>query len=173
MAVHPKYRRYFWQAFSFAVIWAIFGLVYVILEKGILGNSNYYPATSNRYDFISSLIYTTIGSFLMGFIQGWIEVVWMRKKFRNRSFWIKILFKSSFYLAMIILFLAVLTVFVNSFRYDANPWEPEVLNSLVQFYTDFAFWSIVFYLAVIVDVALFFSEVRDYLGGGIFYNYSF
>ena len=173
MTIHPKYRRYFWQASIFAVIWAVFGLVYVVLERGILGNSDFYPATSNRYDFMSSLVYTTIGSFLMGFLQGWTEVVWMRKKFRNRSFWIKILFKSIFYLAMIILFIIVLTLLVNSFRYNANPWDPEVIQSLIQFISDFAFWSIVFYAAVIVDIALFFSEVSDYLGGGIFYNYSF
>ena len=173
MTIHPKYKRYFWQAFTFAVIWAVFGLVYVILERGILGTSDFYPATSNRYDFASSLIYTTIGCFLMGFLQGWIEVVWMKNKFRNRSFWIKILFKSTIYLAMIIFFIAVLTLLVNSFRYSASPWDPLVVKSLVQFYTDFAFWSIVFYAAVIVDVALFFVEVRNFLGGNIFYNYSF
>ena len=173
MTIHPKYKRYFWQAFTFAVIWSVFGLVYVILERGILGTTNFYPATLNRYDFNSSLIYTPIGSFFMGFIQGWIEVVWMRNKFRNRSFWIKILFKSSIYLLMIIVFLAVLTLLINSLRYNASPWDPEVINSLIQFYGAFAFWSIVLYMAVIVDVALFFSEVRDYLGGNIFYNYSF
>ena len=173
MAIHPKYKRYFWQAFTFAVIWAIFGLVYVILERGILGTSDFYPATSNRYDFTSSLIYTTIGCFFMGFIQGWIEVVWMKNKFKNRSFWVKILFKSTVYLALIIFFIAFLTLLINSFRYNASPWNPEVVNSLVQFYTDFAFWSIVFYAAIIVDVALFFAEMRDYLGGSIFYNYSF
>ena len=173
MTIHPKYKRYFWQAFSFAVIWAIFGLVYVILERGILGESNFYPATANKYDFKNSLIYTPLGSFFMGFLQGWIEVVWMKKKFRNRSFWVKILFKSCFYLVLIILFLVTLTLLINSLRYGGAPWDPEVINSLIQFFGAFAFWSIVFYMAVIVDVALFFSEVRDYLGGGIFYNYSF
>ena len=173
MTIHPKYSRYFWQAFSFAVIWAIFGLVYVILERGILGEVEFYPATGNKYDLISSLLYTTLGAFLMGFVQGWIEVVWMKKKFRNRSFWVKILFKGGFYLVLIILFLVTLTLLTNSFRYNANPWEPEVIKSLYQFIGAFAFWSIVFYIAVIIDVALFFSEVRDYLGGGIFYNYSF
>ena len=173
MAIHPKFRRYFWQAFSFAVIWGIFGFVYVIIERGILGDTEFYPATSNIYDFKSSLIFTPAGSFLMGFLHGLVEVMWMKKKFRNKSFWMKILFKSSVYLLMIILFLAVMTLMINSLRYKASPWDPEVVNSLIQFYTAFAFWSIVLYITVIADVALFFSEVRDYLGGSIFYNYSF
>lgn len=173
MALHPKYRRYFWQAFNFAVIWAIFGLVYVILEKGLLGNSTVYPATDNLYDFKYQLIYTPIGSFLMGFAQGWLEVSWLKKRFLNRPFWFKILFKGTIYLLMIITFLVVLTFLINSLRYNANPWAPEVVDSLVQFITRFSFWSVVIYCGVIVDVALFFSEVRDYLGSGIFYNYSF
>ena len=173
MAIHPKIIRYFWQAFSFAIIWAIFGFVYVILERGILGDSEFYPATSNISDFRSSLIFTPIGSFIMGFLHGLVEVLWMKKKFRNRSFWMKILFKSTVYLLMIILFLATLTLLINSIRYNGSPWEPEVVKSLIQFYTAFAFWSIVLYMTIIADVALFFSEVRDYLGGSIFYNYSF
>ena len=173
MTMHPKYRRYFWQAFSFAVIWAVFGFVYAILEKGILGSTEFYPATTNPYDFMSALVSTTVGGFLMGFVQGWIEVVWMKRKFRNRSFWVKIFFKGTFYLLMIISFIVVLSLLLNSFRFNARPWDPVVVNSLVEFYSAFAFWSIVFYVAVIVDVALFFSEIRDYLGSSIFYNFSF
>lgn len=173
MALHPKYSRYFWQAFWFAVIWAIFGFVYVLLEKGILGDSDVYPATANKYDFKYSLIYTPIGGFLMGFVQGWLEVSWLKKKFLNKPFWLKILFKGSIYLSMIIIFLLILTSVINSFRYDANPWDQIVVDSLFQFFSRFSFWSVVIYAAVIVDVALFFSEVRDYLGSGIFYNYSF
>ncbi|MGI9546299.1 MAG: adenylate/guanylate cyclase domain-containing protein [Flavobacteriaceae bacterium] len=173
MALHPKYRRYFWQAFSFAVIWTIFGLVYVIVEKGLLGNSTLYPATNNKYDFKSSIIYTPIVSFLMGFIQGWVEVAWMKKKFLNKPFWLKIVFKGAIYLIMIIIFLGVLTLLVNSFGYGLYPWDPEIVDTLIQFFTNFSFWSIVIYAGVVLDVALFFSEVRDYLGSGIFYNYSF
>ena len=174
MALHPKYRRYFWHALSFAIIWTIFGLLYVLLEKGILGNSTLYPATNNKYDFKSSIIYTPIVSFIMGFVQGWLEVAWMKKKFLSKPFWLKILFKGTIYLLMIIIFLGVLTLLVNSLRYRSNPWDPIVVDSLIQFFTRFSFWSVVVYAAVSsVDVALFFSEVRDYLGSGIFYNYSF
>ncbi len=173
MALHPKYRRYFWQAFSFGVIWAVFGLIYVLIEKGILGESDIYPATLNKYDFFNALIYTPSGSFIMGFILGWVEVVWVKKLFLNRPFWLKILFKGTFYLIMIILFLVLLTLTINSIRYNTSPFHPDVIASLAQFMNKFAFWSIVIYTGVMIDVALFFSEVRDFLGSSIYYNYSF
>ena len=173
MSLHPKYARYFWKAFSFGVIWAIFALVYVFLEKGILGDTTIYPATDNIYDFQNALIFTPIGSFLMGFIQGLIEVLWVQKIFLNRPFWQKIIFKGSFYLFMIIVFLILISLTVNSIRYKASPLDTEVRNSIIAFISNFSFWSIVIYIGVMVDVALFFSEVREYLGSKVIFNYSF
>ena len=173
MNIHPKYQRYFWQIFIFGVIWGFFGLIYVILEKGIMGDSTIYPATKNTYDFKNALISTTLGSFVMGMIQGFTEVLWMKNVFLKRPFWQKILFKGGFYLVMIILSLVAITLAVNSVRYDASPFSAEVIGSLEAFLNEFAFWSVVIYAAVIADVSLFFSEVRDYLGSNIFSNFSF
>lgn len=171
--MHPKYRRYFWQVFIYGVIWWIFALLYVIIEKGILGDTTIYPATNNTYDFKNALIYTPVGGFFIGVFQGLTEVLLMQKIFLNKSFWQKILFKGGFYLLMIILSLVLLTIGINAIRYNASPLDPAVINSLKAFYSDFAFWSIVIYGGVIADIALFFSEVRDYLGNNIFSNYSF
>ena len=144
-----------------------------MLERGILGESNFYPATDNRYDFLSSAIVVPFGGFVMGFIQGWIEVLWMKKLFINKPFWSKILFKGAFYLLMIIIFLVVLTFAINAIRYDSGLLSQEVIDSVLQFVSAFAFWSIVLYIAVIVDLALFFFEIKDFVGGNVYYNYSF
>ncbi|MGB5693215.1 MAG: adenylate/guanylate cyclase domain-containing protein [Flavobacteriaceae bacterium] len=173
MRIHPKYRHWFSQAFTFAAIWAFFGLIYVILEKGLLGDSDYYPATDNIYDFKSSLFFTVPGSFLMGFLQGWIEVAWLKKKFINKPFWHKILFKGILYLLLIVIFLVFITFGVNAIRNNSSPFSREVIQSVRVFFTDFAFWSIVIFVAVIVDLALFFSEIKDFVGGNVYFNYAF
>ena len=173
MAINPKYRHYINQAFAFGLVWYVFGLVLVIVEKGILGDLEIYPATGNGYDFKNNLIYVPFGCFVMGFFQGWIEMVWLEKKFLRRPFIIKILFKGIIYFLMIIAFLAVLTLIVNSIRANASIFDPEIVQSLVQFITSFAFWSLVIYAALVADIALFFAEVRQYLGDDIFYHYSF
>ena len=173
MALHPKYQRFLSQVLVFSIIWGIFGLIYVILEKGIMGDSTIYPATKNNYDFKNALIYTTLGSFIIGTFQGLTEVLWMKNIFINKPFWQKILFKGSFYFIIIIISLVGITLAANSVRYNASPFSPEVIASLKAFYNEFAFWSIVIYGFLVADVALFFSEVRDYLGSNIFSNYSF
>ena len=81
MPIHPKFRRHLKQAFTFGLIWMCFGVLYALLEYGIMGEETLYPATKNKYEFKSSILYITIGSFLMGFIQGMVEAVWFQKRF--------------------------------------------------------------------------------------------
>jgi len=169
----PKHTRYLRQTLSFGIIWLLFGLVYVFLEYGLLGDSPIYPATGNKYDFKNGLIYTSIGSFIMGLAQGWIEVTWLRKRYQEKSFWKKILIKGTFYLVLLILFLCILTLFTNAIRLDTTIFDPVVFNSLIVFMKEFSFWSIIIYAGVILDIALFYSEITTYLGNEVFYNYSF
>ncbi len=173
MVIHPRYKRYFIQTMDFGFIWLAFGLVYVFLEQGLLGNLSEYPSTGNKYDFKNSLIFTSIFSFFTGFAQGGIEVLWIKKHFVKFSFWKKILIKSAFYLSFLILFLIALTLMTNAQRYDAGVFDSEVLASLWQFMQKFTFWSVVIYAGVILNVALFYSEVGEYLGSGVLHNYSF
>ncbi len=170
--MQPKYKRSLIQALTFGLIWAFFGLIYVFLEKGILGDSKYYPATDNIYDFRSSLLIAVPGSFLMGFFQGWIEEVLLKKKFINKSFSYKIIFKGSLYMLMIIVFLVIITFGINAIRYNSSPLSEEVVRSVGIFFGDFAFWSIVIYIFVIADTALLFSEIKDFVGRKVFLNYT-
>ena len=169
--LHPKLYRTIRQSLAMALIWLFFGLVYVLLEYGILGRTTLYPTTGNQYDFESSLVFTAGGSFLMGAIQGWIEVTWLRKQFEDKALWIKLLLKGTFYLALIILFIILLAWCVNVRRFDTYPTDPVILQSLWHFYSNFAFWSSVIYVAVALGIALFFSEISQYLGIGVLYNF--
>lgn len=52
----PKIKRNISHVFPFGILWFIFSLVYCILEKGILGNLDAYPATGVPYNFERSII---------------------------------------------------------------------------------------------------------------------
>ena len=170
---HPKYIRYAKQALLFACIWLLFGLVYSIVEQGILGRLEYYPTTRNRYDFKSSLIYASVGGFLTGMIQGWIEVTWLNKKLAKSRLWMKILIKISFYTGFIILFLIMLSFAVNSKRFEAEILSPEVVQSVKFFVGRFTFWSVVIYIALALLIAMLFAELSTYVGSGVFLNFLF
>ncbi|WP_299535892.1 adenylate/guanylate cyclase domain-containing protein [Ulvibacterium sp.] len=170
--LHPKYKRYLRQTLAFGLIWLSFGLIYVLLEKGILGKLTVYPSTGVKYDFKTALIYTGIGSFIGGLVQGWIEITWLRKRFAKNRFWVKIFFKSAFYLLFLTLFLILLALITNARRLGIPMHDPIVLENVSQFLGSFAFWSVIVYVVAVLDVALFYSEVNAYLGNGAIYNYS-
>ncbi|MEZ4808937.1 MAG: adenylate/guanylate cyclase domain-containing protein [Allomuricauda sp.] len=170
---HPKYIRYAKQALLFACIWFLFGLVYSIIEQGILGRLEYYPTTHNKYDFKSSLIYASVGGFLTGLIHGWIEVTWLSKKLAKSRLWTKISIKTSFYTGFIILFLIMLSFAVNSRRFDAPILSQEVIQSVEFFVGRYTFWSVVVYIAFALLIAMLFAELSIYVGTGVFLNFLF
>ncbi len=169
--MHPRYKRYFLETLSFGLIWMLFGFIYVFIEYGLLGSLPEYPATGNQYNFKNSLMYVGAGSFMMGMVQGWIEVRWLRRRFEKQRFFIKLMAKGGFYLLLIVLFLVLLTWVINSRRFDEGLFAPEVLESLWPFFSNFAFWSTVLYVAAILGVALFVSEIGQYLGIGVLGNF--
>lgn len=171
MIIQTRYKRYSKQILAFGVIWFIFGFAYVILELGLLGNLTEYPTTGNKYNFGNSLFNTSIASFIMGLIQGSIEILWLKNYFKQSRFWKKILFKSVFYLLLIIFFIVLLTLISNALLYKTSLFDPVLIDSLIQFIKTFSFWSIVFYAGLILDISLFYSEIEAYLGNGIVSNY--
>jgi len=172
--LHPRYKRYLRKTLSFGFIWLTFGLLYVLLDAGLLGDLEEYPTTGNKYDFESALVYASVGSFLVGILQGWIEVAWLSRRLSRFSFRMKLLLKSIFYISFIIAFFILLTLIINAQYYDTSIFDPIVLDSLWNFMQRLAFWSIVIYTFIVLDVALFYSEMREYLGStGVLYNYAF
>ncbi len=173
MTIHPRYKRHLRQTLAFGIIWLVFGVVYSFLERGLLGNLTIYPATQNVYDFKNAFIFQGLGSFLTGLLQGSVEVFWLKKRLMYKPFRVKIVLKSLFYLFFSILFLMTLSLLANARLLDIDVFEPKNINAVLLFITDFVFWSIILYAGVIINVALFYSEMGTYLGNGVLYNYSF
>ena len=145
----------------FGVIWFVFSIVYLQLEKGILANLKYYPSTGNPYNFSRSIYITPVVALLTGLMLGTIETLYFSKWFRLKSFSKKILYKSFIYLAAILLFLSGLTVIANSIELKTFIFDQRVWHNLFVFVSNYAFWSIVVYIAVILVVAQFYAEVSE------------
>lgn len=155
----------------FGIIWLLFGFIYILLEFGLLGELDRYPATGNLYSFKESFLIVSIGSLLMGLFQGCVEVLWMRAYFSKLALWKKFVYKSAFYLLLIILFMSVLTLIANAILLNSPIFSQKVFDSLLKFISEFSFWTIVIYTGVILDIALFYSEIEAYLGSNVLMNY--
>ena len=169
--LHPKYHRNVYKILMFGSMWCLFGIVYTVLEKGLLGDINYYPSTGNYYDFGSSIFLVPLGSFIMGCFMGSFEVFFLSKIFNKKSFGQKIFYKTVAYVGSIIFFLFSLTIITDSYRLNVSIFNNEVIQTALIFFFNFAFWSVILYMAVIIGLTLFISEISDNIGQGVLLNF--
>lgn len=155
----------------FGLIWLLFSFIYSLLERGLLGTFTYYPATGNPYNFTGTIFITAFMALVCGLIIGTIEVLYLNKIFRKRSFTQKVVFKTAIYLGFIIGFLLLVSLFFNAFALQASIFDSMVVNNTFIFFNNFAFWSVVFYIACIIGISLFFHEVNENLGHGVITNF--
>lgn len=167
----PKHKRNIYRILPFGFFWAAFGIIYSLIEKGVLGNLDYFPSTGNSYDFFSAIVITSILAAIMGWIIGAAEIFFLNKYFSQRSFGTKIIIKTFLYLIAICIFLVILTFTINSSRLDLPFYNPMVVTSVLSFFQNFVFWSAVIYMGAIINITLFILEVSDNLGQGVLMNF--
>ncbi|NND78433.1 MAG: adenylate/guanylate cyclase domain-containing protein [Maribacter sp.] len=167
----PKTKRNIIRIIPFGVIWFIFGITYLLLERGLLGQLDYYPATGNPYEFGGVTIIFIISVVITGLLVGTFEILFLGTLFKSLSFGKKILFKSIIYVALILTFLVVSTVINNAYILNSGFWDSDVWSNVWAFVFSFAFLSVVVFITVIIGISIFFSEVSANLGISVLHNF--
>jgi len=107
----------------------------------------------------------------MGLFFGAIEILYFSRLFVHRSFTKKIVFKTLIYIVINIFFLLVNTVIYNSTEINKSVFDGEVWENVWIFFSSFSFWSVEVYIAAIIGICLFYTEVSDNLGQGVLHNF--
>src|SRR4051812_36906619 len=102
-----KTKANIFRIIPFGIIWFLFSIVYIQLEKGLLGNLKYYPSTGNPYNLNRNIFITPVAALVTGLLIGTIEILYLNKLFRKKSLGSKLVYKSVIYIAIISSFLVV------------------------------------------------------------------
>ena len=73
--------------------------------------------------------------------------------------------------AVVCLQILISFLIVSSSRLNVALLHHKAIESIIQFISNFSFWSIIIFAGAITLLALFISEVSDYLGGGALNNF--
>lgn len=152
-------------------MWLVLGVLYILLERGLLGELDYYPSTGNPYYFPGALAAILPGALMMGTLFGISEMFIVNDLFLNRSFGEKIFYKALIYMTAIALFISIMSLFSNAYQLQLSILHPEALGKVWKFIQTFAFWGVMLYSAVGIAVMLFFTEVSDNLGPNVLLNF--
>ncbi|MBT1687188.1 adenylate/guanylate cyclase domain-containing protein [Dawidia soli] len=166
-----KFRSNIFQIVSFGVIWGCAGLVYSILEKGILGDQTYYPATGNPYRFEDTVFTTFLLTTVLGLVVGTLEAMYLRGLFSRMSLAQKIIFKTLLYLVILVVMLMIITTIYSAVVLKTHLFDSEALHDVRLFITSGAFWRVEVYMAAVIVVSLFYSEVSQNLGPAVLLNF--
>lgn len=166
-----KIRRNISRIIPYGVIWLVFSLVYVLMEKGFLGTLDHYPATGNPYNFTSSLFITPVSACLTGFFIGSLEIMYFNKRFRYMSFSKKILFKSVLYLVIILLFLLFLVTTAYSVQPGAGIFNSQVWHIVGAFFFSYNLLSVLIYITCILVVTQFYVEISESVSLSVLQNF--
>lgn len=155
----------------FGLIWLFFSLVYSLVERGLLGNLDKYPATGNPYHFSKSVWITATTALVLGLLMGTAEIIFFNKHFPKLSLLKKIVYKSLIYILIIICFLLTIAWIYNANELRIGLFDKRVFNNLWIFFFNFSFWSVEIYIAAIIGISLMYTEVNENLGQGVLHNF--
>lgn len=166
-----KTKRDILRIIPFGVIWFVFTVVYLVIEKGLLNDLEYYPSTGNEYEFGITSLLTLSTATLSGLVIGTLEIKFLDKLFSDHNFGKKILYKTSIYILIMIVFLILLSLARYSIQLQTHVFDERVWSNLSHFLSSYFFWGIELYIAMIIGGTLFFSEVSENIGSFVLQNF--
>ena len=166
----PKIKRNILRIIPFGVLWLIFSLIYVFLEKSLLGDLENYPLTGVPYEFSRNIFTIPASALVMGTLSGILEISYFNKLFIKKSFTSKIILKSIAYLIVFIVFLVIIMIINAIVAHDEQSFQ-NFSSPAWSFFTNYSVIGILLYIASIVVITQFYAEFRESIGPGTLYNF--
>lgn len=170
MKLSPKAKRNISRIIPFGIIWVLSGWITDITEIGITRNQNLNPDTDISFT-IPVLIFASFANAFVGFIVGAIEVIYLEKRFSNRSLWVKLFFKFFTYLAFILLIIVIFYPLAFTLDTGISLLKADAWNKLGRFLLSVSFLITIFHLSVRLIFSLIYSAISENLGHHLFLNF--
>lgn len=147
------------------------GLIYALLEAGLLGDTNVYPSTQNPYSTKDSVIGILLGTSILGFFIGYLEMYLFDHLFIRANFGLKVLAKGLMYVLGTAVLLIILGWVVAVVKYQVPFYDPLALSNVAAFTYNFVFLTILIYASIGIILLIFIKAMSDSLGSGTLLNF--
>ena len=167
----PKLKRNLIQLFGFSLLWGMGGLIFTLVERGVIGDMKVYPSTGVPYVFVNNLIAIPFATFIGGALLFTVDILLIDRWVRKKSFRSIVFFKSVAFLLIVLATTFTAAFLATSTTLGKPLFHPDVVASISQFFGDFAFWSIIIYAGFINVLFVFILEVTRRQGNSVFWNF--
>lgn len=160
----PKGKRLLKKVLPHQIIFLIGGILFVVIERGLLGDLDRYPATGNFYSFHLSISTVLTIGILLGGVLGLLEEYLFKNILLKVSFFPKLVLKTVLYVSILFVTIIISSTLPYMFLLNLSFDHPAVLQSVKNFTNNFALLSVLIYTSTIISTSLLFSEMLDYMG---------
>ncbi len=170
MKLTPKAKRNISRIIPFAIIWLVIGWIIDITVFDVTRNQNLNPDTDIT-STIPVLIFASLANIVVGLIVGGLEVVYLEKKFSNRTLSAKFLYKFLIYLSLFITIIVILYPVAFTLDTGIGLLKVDTWKQLGRFLISFSFLTTLFHLSVKLIVSLIYSAISENLGHHLLLNF--
>ena len=160
MKITPKAKRNISRITPFAIIWLLIGWIFDITVFDVTHDQNLNPDTGISYT-IPVLIFASLANVLVGLIVGILEVVYLEKRFSNRSLSAKFFYKFLLYLTFLIIIIVLLFPVASTLETGISLLEVDAWQKLGRFLISISFLITLFQLSVKLMVSLIYSAISE------------
>jgi adenylate cyclase len=165
----PKAKRNISRIIPFGLIWFFTQLVFFIVEKAAIGDSE-SPSSAIDIDF-EIFIFGMFVITCLGLLVGAIEIFCMDKAFAKLSFSKKIFYKIIIYLLMLFVVTIITFPIVASLELNTTIFDSRVWDKLFLYLTSFTHLSTDLQSTVSLALSIFYFEISENIGHGILINF--
>ncbi len=169
MAITPKQRRNFSRILPFGFIWLFISIVLLVNDISITRNQNINPDTDISLTW-PVLIFANLMMASLGWLVGFIEMVWFERLFRNYSFVRKIFYKAAIYLVLIDTVIIFTFPVAASLESGLSLFDPEIYEKMRRFLMSLTFVNTVVQLGICILVSMVYAALSENLGHHVFIN---
>ncbi len=170
MKISPKAKRNISRITPFAIIWLVSGWITDITEIGATRNQDLIPDTDISLT-IPVLIFASLANIVVGLIVGLLEVVYLEKRFSNRTLSAKFFYKFLIYLALFIIIIVILYPLAYALDNGISVLKMDAWQALGRFLISISFLITILHLSVRLTVCLIYSAISENLGHHVFLNF--
>lgn len=171
MSLRPSLRRNLFKIITFSLLWSAGGAIFVLLEKGVIGDLQVYPSTGVAYEFTNNMVSVPVVSFIGGVFLISFDILFINRLVKHKSFHAILLIKSLVFLLIILATTVLSGMFATAATLDLPLFHPDVLRGVWVFLNSFASWSIILYAGFLTVLYLFIIEVSNTVGTATFLNF--
>jgi len=170
MKITPKAKRNISRIIPYAIIWLVSGWIVDVTELGVTRNQNLNPDTDIALT-VPVLIFASLANVLVGAIVGVLEVLYLEKRFSNRTLRVKFFYKFLIYLTLFIVIIVLLFPVASALETGISLLEVDAWQKLGRFLISISFLITLFHLSVRLMVCLIYSAISENLGHHVFLNF--